>query len=542
MCRNYLVLLVCVFHASVALAQPLVSSASVLNRAPAASDGAPTYQQDMRWLDPTGRALVMRDLGGGRVAWIAEEPAARVIDEIGGVRPAAAYGNIRLTSAYTGPAFNVVNTVTNVTANIGFLPDGSLDEGSLGSFCALAECRITRWFDQAGRGRDAVQNDVTAQPIVRLSHRTGKPLSIIWDFEATSGGPWRSLILPPALTIDSANMAILWTGRFHNTSLVSPLIELGVNADAFNFGYWDAHGDFYLGTRNHLMELPGHAGQNAAVGMISSSPAEGVVTNYHNRIVAQGKFPPEVHRGGLVGRTETYKQGGMMELSSLVLYDRGLTAIERHVAIKALGENFMIPQQHQDIYVADGDSLTQGIGTRYLQSYPWYMERLLARGPLIYNAAWAAKTMGGQGGLLNRYEEFTSKLHNPQGRRNVISLFAGTNDLQTGMDDKELFRLIQQYGVAARKTGFKMVIATIIPRATFTPKMEYYRNTINATIRSRWKEFADGVADLAAGPAFNGPGALTNGNVYAEDGIHLTDFGYQIVAAEMAAAVAPHLE
>ena len=515
---------------------------SVLERQPTPADGPPTYRQDMFWLDSAGRTWTMRQIAADRAVWLAEEPAARVIDEVGGARPAAAYGMVRLTVSYTGPAISVVNKATNVTASIGFLPDGKLDEAALGAACAPSECRINKWYDQTGHGRDAVQNDPIKQPTVRMSHRTGKTLSVLWDFEATSGGPPRAMELPSALTIDSGNMAVLWTGRFHNASLISPLVEIGNDPDAFNFGFWDAHGDFYLGTRNHLAELPGHATLNAAVGLISSSPADGIVTNYRNRVIAQGKLPSEVHRGGLIGQTTVYKQAGMIELSSLILYDRPLTPMERYVAVKALGENFEIPQQQQNVYVADGDSLTQGIGSRYLQPYPWYMERLLNHAPLIYNASWAAKTLSGNDGLVRRYDEFTSKLFDAQARRNVISIFGGSNDLQSGVDDKTLVGLIKSYATAARKTGFKVVVATIVPRGTYNPRMEGYRKAANDMLRAHWKEFADGFADFAANPVFADPAALTNGNLYTEDGVHLTDLGQQILASDMAAVVVPLFE
>lgn len=534
---------VLVSHAPSATAQqPPPSPKSVIDRAPNSGDAAPAFQQDMQWLDPTGRSWAMRDVGGGRAVWLAEEPAGRVVDEIGGIHPLAAYGMSRLANGYAGPAVAVVNAQTKAVLNIGFLADGKLDEATLASFCAPSECRVSRWFDQSGHGYDAVQNDPVAQPAIRMSHRSGVPLSIVWDFEATSGVPGRAMLLPSAMSVDSGNMAVLWTGRFHSASLVSPLVELGTDPNAFNFGYWDAHGDFYLGTHNHLNELPGHAALTAAVGLISSSPGEGVVTNYRNQLVAKGNLPSEKHKGGLIGQTVAYSQSGMMELSSLIVYDRGLNSLERFVAVKALGENFGIAQQQRDVYVADGDSLTQGIASQYLQSYPWYMERLLPRSLVIYNAGWAAKTVGGGGGLLARYDEFTSKLYNPHAKRNVISLLGGTNDLQAGSDDRQLVGLIQKYAAAARKTGFRVVVCTILPRSTFNPRMEAYRVAVNTALRSRWKEFADALADLAADPVFADPHVLNSGNVYVEDGVHLTDFGYQVVATDVSAAISPLLE
>lgn len=500
------------------------------------------YQQDMLWLDPAGHSWAMRDFGKTRSVWRSLEPTARVVDEIGGTGPIAAYGTTRLTALYSGPAVSVVNSVTKAARDIGFLPDGSLDESGLAAFCSGAECRVARWYDQSGHRNDATQSNPAAQPIIRLAHRTGRALSIVWDYEATSGGPVRTLVLPAGMSIDSGDMAILWTGRFHNASMVSPLIELGTNADAFNFGYWDAHGDFYLGTTNHLSEFPGHAALTASVGMISSSPQDGIVLGYRNQNRVQGKLPSEVHRGGLIGETTVYKAGGMMELSSLTLYARGLSSLERFRSVQALGENFSLPQQQQDFYVADGDSLTQGIAAPYSQSYPWHLEQRLPRSLIMYDAGWAAKTLGGEGGLLSRFPDFTGKLFNLSARRNVISLFAGTNDLQNGVDDKELVQLVQRYAAAARRAGFKIAVTTIIPRVTFNPKTEAARLAFNATLRARWKDFADALVDLAADPVFADPKVVSDTTIYAEDGIHLTDFGYQAVASAFAPVVTGLLE
>lgn len=520
-----------------AQSQTRINTTNVLDRKPTSADGEPAYRQDMRWLDPDGRSWVMRDTGHGHAVWLSEEPTGLVLDAIGGAKPNAAYSTQRLTSGYTGPSINIVNTVTKAATNIGFLPDGSLDEAALAAFCARGECRVAKWYDQSGHGQDAVQNEPSARPALRLSHRIGKPLSLIWDFEATSGGPGRGLILPNSLTIDSGNMAVLWTGSFHNASLISPLVELGTDADAFNFGYWDAHGDFYLGTHNHLTELAGHAALTPAIGMISSSQGEGIVTNYRNKMIAQDKLPPELHQGGLIGQTVAYKQNGMIELSSLILYGRGLNPMERFVATQALSENFRIPQQQTDVYVADGDSLTQGIYTCDLQSYPWYMERLLPSSLVVYNAAWAAKTLGGADGLVARYAAFTNTLFNPAAHHNIISIMAGTNDIQNGADDREVLRLLQQYSAAARKTGFKVIVSTILPRASFSPKMETFRLNLNTALRANWKEFADGLSDFAGDPAFSDAKIVNDHTIYAEDGIHLTDAGYQILASIMSSSV-----
>ena len=508
----------------------------ITERPPTSADGAPTYAQDDHWLDGQGRSWAMRDQGRGQSVWLYQEPAAAPLDEIGGARPVAAYGTMRLTAAYGGPALNLVRASDGAALDIGFIPSGALDEFMLASFCAQTECRVAKWYDQSGKSNDAVQDDAAARPAIRLSHRVGRAVSIVWDFEMTGAQPPRFLVLPDGVSVDSGNMGLLWTGRFNNASMISPLVELGTDDDAFGFGFWDAHGDFYIGDAKHLGEMPGHATTTPAVGLISASP-DGIVTNYRNHLTAINRLPSATHTGGFIGRTVAFKQFGMMELSSLVIYNRPLSQRERFFGLQALGETFAVPQQQQDTYVVDGDSITQGIATLYLQSYQRDMERLLPPGLVLYDAAWAGKTMDGKGGLIDRFGPFTSKLYNPYARNNVLSLLAGTNDLQNGTSGKQLYESIRRYSTQAHQAGFRVIVCSILPRQSFTPAMRAERARVNALLQSGWREFADGFVDLAADPVLGRPDPLKNSNVYISDGIHLTDYGYQTLATDMAEQV-----
>jgi lysophospholipase L1-like esterase len=509
---------------------------SITERRPGPEDGPPTYAQDEHWLDGSGRTWSMRDQGHGQTVWLFQEPTAPPVDEVGGQRPIAAYGTRRLTAAYAGPAMNVVRNSDAAALDIGFLPTGGMDETLLAAFCAQTECRVAKWYDQSGKGNDATQDSPESRPAIRLSHRVGNAASLIWDFEMTGGAPPRSLTLPDGVSLDSGNMAILWTGRFHNASMISPLIELGTDDNPFGFGFWDTHGDFYIGNAKQIAELPGHATTTPAIGLISVSP-DGIVTNYRNHLIELSRLVPGPHRGGFIGRTNAFRQFGMMELGSLILYDRALSTRDRFYGLQAMGETFGIPQQQQDTYVVDGDSISQGIASLYLQSYQRDMERLLPSDMVLYNAAWAGKTLDGKDGLIDRFPTFTAKLYNPVARTNVLSLLAGTNDLQNGQSGQQVFDLIRRYVAAAHKTGFKVVVCTIMPRRSFLPGMEAERVRANALIAAGWQDFADGFVDLAADPVLGGPEALKNPNVYISDGIHLTDYGYQTLASDMAQVV-----
>jgi len=478
----------------------------------------------------------MRDQGHGRAVWLFQEPTAPPVDEIGGQRPIAAYGTRRLTAAYVGPAINVVRHSDGAALDIGFLPSGGLDELLLAAFCAQTECRVAKWYDQGGKGNDATQDSPDARPAIRLSHRVGNAVSVIWDYEMTGGAPPRFLTLPDGISLDSGNMGILWTGRFHNASLISPLIEIGTDDNPFGFGYWDAHGDFYIGNAKQLAELPGHATTTPAIGLISVSP-DAITTNYRNHLIELGRLVPAPHSGGYIGKTAAFRQYGMMELGSLILYDRALSSRDRFYGLQAMGETFAIPQQQQDTYVVDGDSMSQGIASLYLQSYQRDMERLLPADIVLYNASWAGKTLDGKDGLIDRFQPFTSKLYNPHAHTNILSLLAGTNDLQNGETGQQVFDLIRQYVAAAHRTGFKVVVCSIIPRRSLLPAMEAERLRANALLAAGWRDFADGFVDLAADPVLGSTESLKDPNVYISDGIHLTDYGYQTLASDMAAIV-----
>ena len=509
---------------------------SVIGRRPTPADGLPTYAQDEHWLDGDGHSWSMRDQGGGRSMWLFQEPAGPPLDEIGGQRPVAAYGTRRLTAAYAGPALGVVRATDGAALDIGFTQSGGLDEMLLSAFCALTECRVARWYDQSGHGNDATQEDAAARPAIRLSHRVGNAVSVIWDYETTGGSPPRFLVLPEAVSLDSGSMGILWTGRFHNASMVSPLVELGTDEDPFGFGFWDAHGDFYIGDAKHVGELPGHATTTAAVGLISAG-SDGVTTSYRNHLLQVGRLASATHAGGFIGKTAAFRQFAMMELSSLVLYNRPFSPGDRFYGVQALSETFAIPQQQQDTYVVDGDSMTQGIASLYLQSYQRDMERLLPPDLVLYNAAWAGKTLDGKDGLVDRFAGFTAKLYNPHARHNVLSVLAGTNDLQNGRTARQVFDLMRQYAAEAHRAGFRLVVCTVLPRQSFTPAAEAERQRLNALLQSGWRDFADGLVDLAADPVLGVAEAWRNPNVYISDGIHLTDYGYQTLASDMAETV-----
>jgi lysophospholipase L1-like esterase len=109
--------------------------------------------------------------------------------------------------------------------------------------------------------------------------------------------------------------------------------------------------------------------------------------------------------------------------------------------------------------------------------------------------------------------------------KNLIVLWAGTNDLSSSSDD-QIERAIADWCNGRKAAGFHVIVSTITPK---NGNMETHRQAVNTFIQTHWHEFADGMTD----PGNNATLANYNDATYYYDGLHLTDKGATI-AAELA--------
>jgi len=78
---------------------------------------------------------------------------------------AAAYSLRKLRTDYSGFAIRVrVDTIDNLTYDIGFDSNGELDTDDLISKAAGNSAYVSRWYDQSGQGNDATQDSADKQP------------------------------------------------------------------------------------------------------------------------------------------------------------------------------------------------------------------------------------------------------------------------------------------------------------------------------------------------------------------------------------------
>jgi len=130
------------------------------------------------------------------------------------------------------------------------------------------------------------------------------------------------------------------------------------------------------------------------------------------------------------------------------------------------------------------------------------------------------------------------------GQINLLLYWEGVHDLYEGFDAEQTFERIRQYGIDRQRTGFTVVTLSLLPgrEASTPPNYEQDRQTVNASMRAHWREFADVFVDVGADPELGHPDAPIRGVYFSHDRVHMTDAGSERVARLVAEALRPILK
>lgn len=178
----------------------------------------------------------------------------------------------------------------------------------------------------------------------------------------------------------------------------------------------------------------------------------------------------------------------------------------------------------QATLVMDGDSLTQGVTkslSRQIESF----------GPVkTYDVSVWGDTLKGR---LCNYDISIGIEYISNSTIKVLHLAAGSNDLRLTNDPNEIsdavIKTLHDYCKKAKASGFKIVVATILPRNDFDECREKSRHYINEYLRLNWSIFADQISDWAADEIMGNLSYPSN-VAMCEDGIHPTALGYERLA------------
>jgi len=162
---------------------------------------------------------------------VAGKSITPILDQITGA--VCAFGLRKLRAAYAGSAIQVRRSSDNVTQDIGFLLNGSLDTTSLLSFLGSNSGFIAKWYDQSGNGNDAAQATNGSQPRIVNAGTTdtqnSKP-ALFFDGSAST----LTIATPLSSTKSVAGMTVNMVAQSANASVQQYLFEFATGTVATN--------------------------------------------------------------------------------------------------------------------------------------------------------------------------------------------------------------------------------------------------------------------------------------------------------------------
>lgn len=172
---------------------------------------------------------------------------------------------------------------------------------------------------------------------------------------------------------------------------------------------------------------------------------------------------------------------------------------------------------------AYGNSLTAGAGVNQAtDSYPAVLQRMLGK-------AWEAGDWLGRGGYTASQLFFTSRIDldrfEGENRDRVLVFWEGTNEAAS--ENPAACDATEAVTRRAVSHGWKVLLVTMIPRASLDGSGEAWRQTYNGCLRTQWSHWgASGLADVAARSTW----ATIDPTLYQTDKVHLTALGYYEIA------------
>lgn len=99
---------------------------------------------------------------------------------------------------------------------------------------------------------------------------------------------------------------------------------------------------------------------------------------------------------------------------------------------------------------------------------------------------------------------------------NLIHFFAGTNDIAINSSITDAEEGNRAYCTARHLIGWKCIVTTMVSRTG----IDASKDTLDTWLRQNWRNFADGLTDLAADPNLGADGANASGTYFFSDHVH----------------------
>lgn len=184
----------------------------------------------------------------------------------------------------------------------------------------------------------------------------------------------------------------------------------------------------------------------------------------------------------------------------------------------------------------DGDSITAGVGTNATSNggtpWPTAIAALLtgyggASPVTIVNLGISGEALSS---MVTAAPTAIDRNRAGQRRKEIVVIAGGSNDLQSGVAAATVYADLVAYCAARRAAGFRVIVCTIMKRASQPAAAATY----NALVIANAATIADGLVDLAADPRLDY--TVTPAN-WQNDNTHPNDAGAAVIASLIAPVV-----
>jgi lysophospholipase L1-like esterase len=385
---------------------------------------------------------------------------------------------------------------------------------------------VESFEDRSGKARHATQSTEASRPAYKTGIINSLPaLLFASDSLATSSfldSSYDTAFSIYAVVKQTGAAFKVWAGNNNGKFYGSG--SLSATTDSFNTSALTA-------VSSTVTKLTPRVTSMRYGGATKKMESSGETKTYINHVAATGNL-------GLSGALTVgdFDQGGFAwdgHIAELLIYKRDLPDAEHRLVDGYLRKKYALNWASLLQLVADGNSLTQGVGAT--NSYPSQLQTLLGG-----SAAWDLSNFGVSGqsttAMLTDYTTQVLSLYGRNRGRNVLLFWEGTNEISAageGATGAAALTKTLEYIDASVAQGFEVFALTVLPRTDFDATEETHRGTYNSGLISGADNYT--VVDVAADTRLDDFNDLT---YYDADGIHLNDAGYAVVASLVADVIA----
>lgn len=409
---------------------------------------------------------------------------------------------------------STTNLVLDLRAGVGLTLDGSN--------------RVSQWNDQSAAGNNCIQATAGSRPYDYTDYWGDKAVMFPYDYPTH---PANFLDVPMSMSgINTrAFTVIMVVAPFHlRSSCFYAINGFGANYLGISAGS-SSPPKLNIATR---ISTGVYAPCNKAVFACVGRSAESIVqwNNLRETLLSVGSATGL--SGGIIGA-----RAGANGLSGLIyrvlVWNRALSNAEVDAEVALLYSEHDIFTDYTRQIICRGDSITDGIDSTELRSYPFQLWELRPEWKIYHFGEAGIKigTVGAASTMADLDDTLVDPLFDGTLTENVLKLLGGTNDISSdGLTGAQCFTRLIDY-MTARKAAHSWTtwVGTLPDRSTLDTQVADY----NTLIRGGHASVDEAIDYGKNSPTETRLNDSTNATYYS-DGVHLTNAGCLVIAEHLA--------